>query len=146
MKFPEFRTKYFLDQGSGSVKKDKENYGLAKSGRLRKRKDFLAASRQAGVRLETRSFLVLLRPNNLPQSRLGVTVSKKIGKAVVRNRIKRRLREFFRLNRPRLPEGYDYLIIARKMAAGLDHSHLQEDLKVLVNRDTTNQNDKTFLG
>lgn len=49
--------------------------------------------------------------------RLGITVSRKVGKAVVRNRIKRGIREWFRRHRIAIPSGIDYLVIARKDAS-----------------------------
>ena len=59
-------------------------------------------------------FLVLYcRPNNLGHNRLGVTVSTKLGGAVVRNRARRRLREVFRLAQPDLRTGYDVILVAR---------------------------------
>ena len=84
--------------------------------------------------METRNFLVLLRPNQLPQVRLGVTVTKKIGKAVIRNRIKRYVREFFRLNKHYLPQGHDLVVIARRGADSLDHGQVWDQLMVLINR------------
>lgn len=60
------------------------------------------------------SFLVLyIRPNRLGHNRLGVTVSAKLGKAVVRNRVRRRLREIWRLNDAQLKQGYDMILVAR---------------------------------
>lgn len=60
------------------------------------------------------SYLVVyFRPNKRGCNRLGVTVSAKLGHAVVRNRIRRRLREIFRLNQPKLKQGYDMIIVAR---------------------------------
>jgi len=109
-------------------------FGFRKAERLLKRKEFLAVSRDARGRFETGNFLILLRPNQLPQTRLGVTVTKKVGPAVTRNRIKRQVREFFRLNKEALPPGQDVLVIAHRSAAGLDHHLVQEELKVLVNR------------
>lgn len=59
-------------------------------------------------------YLVLyVRPNRLGHNRLGVTVSTKLGKAVVRNRVRRRLREIWRLNDAALLQGYDMILVAR---------------------------------
>ena len=84
--------------------------------------------------METQSFRILIRPNQRSQARLGVTVTKKVGSAVIRNRIKRHVREYFRLNKHLLPPGHDVLIIALKGAAKLDHHSVQEELKILVDR------------
>ena len=53
------------------------------------------------------------RKNRLGHNRLGVTVSVKLGHAVVRNRARRRLREVYRLNQGRLRQGYDMILVAR---------------------------------
>lgn len=59
-------------------------------------------------------YLVLYcRPNHLGHNRLGVTVSTKIGGAVVRNRARRRLRELYRLAQPDWRQGYDIVLVAR---------------------------------
>ncbi len=52
-------------------------------------------------------------PNNLPHPRLALVISRRAGTAVVRNRIKRRLREAFRLHQHDLPAGYDMVIVVR---------------------------------
>ena len=70
-------------------------------------------------------YLVLYaRPNRLGENRLGYTVSVKIGHAVVRNRVRRRLREIYRLNAPRLRQGYDLVIVARSRAVGCAYRKL----------------------
>ena len=62
-------------------------------------------------------FLVLYcRPNGRDHNRLGVTVSTKLGGAVVRNRARRRLREVYRLAQPVMAQGYDVVLVARGRA------------------------------
>jgi ribonuclease P protein component len=61
--------------------------------------------------------LIFSDRNDLPYPRLGLSVSRKIGGAVERNRWKRLLREAFRLNRRQLPRGIDLVVVVRKRAA-----------------------------
>lgn len=58
--------------------------------------------------------LVFGHENGLPHPRLGLSVSKRLGNAVVRNRWKRVLREAFRINRPKLPVGLDLVVVPRE--------------------------------
>ena len=60
--------------------------------------------------------VVYCRRNGLDHNRLGVTVSTKLGCAVVRNRARRRLREVYRLAQPELHQGYDLVLVARTRA------------------------------
>lgn len=60
--------------------------------------------------------VVYCRPNRLGHNRLGLTVGAKLGHAVVRNRIRRRLREIFRLHQGELKQGYDMVLVARTRA------------------------------
>lgn len=96
--------------------------GLGRERRLRQRGQFLALQRAR--RVKQRQILFLWRPNGLENSRLGLTVSRRVGNAVVRNRIKRRLREIFRQAGERLPPGIDLVAVARPSAAPLDFAEL----------------------
>lgn len=63
-----------------------------------------------------RLLVVYCRRNGRGENRLGYTVSAKLGHAVVRNRVRRRLREVYRLHRPELKNGYDVIVVARSRA------------------------------
>ena len=71
-----------------------------------------------------RCLIVYCQPNRLGFNRLGLTVSTKLGHAVVRNRMRRSLREIVRLNEAKLRSGYDIVIVARRAALEADHAAL----------------------
>ena len=94
--------------------------------RLRKRAEFLQLA-SAKHKTTVCGFLVVWRENNLQTARLGITASKKIGCAVVRNRVKRYLREFFRHNRYGMP-AVDINIIARRESAQMTYPDIVREL------------------
>jgi len=73
-------------------------------------------------------FIVYLSRNNLGRPRLGITASRRVGTAVVRNRIKRLVREYFRGSRDRLPPSDDVLVIARKADSRMKLTDLAREL------------------
>lgn len=81
--------------------------------RLRRPQDF-QKTYDRKQRWSDRFVLVFAAPNGLPVARLGLSVSKKHGGAVVRNRIKRLLREAFRLSRAAIPVGLDLVVVPRQ--------------------------------
>lgn len=84
-------------------------------------------------RFKSNRLLVLYRmANETGGRRFGVTVSKKLGGAVVRNRVRRRLKEVCRLNPEAFPPGYDYVVVARSAAAESDYRTLTDSLLKLV--------------
>ena len=95
--------------------------------RIRKRSEYLRVQR---AHRGTRSphFIVILAPGPEAECRLGVTVSRKVGSAVERNRVKRRVREFFRLHRTKLQPAHDLLIIARAGADKLSFEDVESEL------------------
>jgi ribonuclease P protein component len=88
--------------------------GIAKSMRLRRRQDFLAVQSE-GAKIHGRMFLALVRPTEGP-GRVGLTVTRRVGNAVTRNRIKRLVREWLRQN-GWVPAGCDVVIVAKEGAA-----------------------------
>jgi ribonuclease P protein component len=89
---------------------------LKKADRILKRSEFLGLS-NSGRLVRGEFFIAVVAPRRSPRSRLGVTVSRKVGEAVQRNRIKRLAREFFRMNRQQFKDSWDINLIARKGAA-----------------------------
>ncbi|KEO81222.1 hypothetical protein EL26_22050 [Tumebacillus flagellatus] len=73
----------------------------------------------------------LKTPTN-PAFRVGFSVSKKVGKAVTRNRVKRLLREAFRLEKEKVTESYDFVVIARPSAAELDFHTIRQNVQHLL--------------
>ena len=80
-----------------------------------------------GKSVSAASLVVYVRKNRLPVNRLGITVSTKVGNAVCRNKIRRRLKEVYRLNESRLEIGLDMVIVARIKAAHTPYSKLERD-------------------
>ncbi len=103
--------------------------------RLRRFSEFRRVTRR-GRRAAGGAFVVLVseRPDPAPElarCRLGITVSRKVGGAVVRNRVKRRIREWFRARRGSLGVGVDWVVIARAPAAGLAREAAEDELSRL---------------
>jgi len=80
-----------------------------------------------GVAYRGKLFSVHAFPNDLGTARLGLSVSKKVGNAVVRNTVRRRLREIFRAALSNLPDNLDFVVSARPTAANASFSELQRE-------------------
>ena len=78
--------------------------------------------------------VLYVRKNGRKESRLGLTVSTKVGKAVVRNRTRRRLREVYRTHEDKLCPGYDVVVVARVRAAHSRYQVLEKDFLKLAGK------------
>lgn len=87
-----------------------------------------------GKSTATACLAMYCRKNGSGRNRIGYTVSNKIGHAVVRNRIRRRLREIYRLHETDLVQGYDIVIVARMRAHDADYHRLEADFLKAADR------------
>ncbi len=82
-----------------------------------------------GQKLVFEHFLIFALPSGRPRARLGITVSRKVGNAVVRNRVKRLVREVFRQEKLCFPAGQDLVVLARRSAATVTFAQVQDELR-----------------
>ena len=106
-------------------------FSFPKKERLLNRGDFVNLNR-SGKRHHTRHFVVVFKQNEFGTTRLGITVSKKIANAAKRNKVKRLIREYFRLNKATLPKGYDIIIAAKQDASYLDLWRIEKELGEVI--------------
>ena len=107
---------------------------LRRAARLRDPRDFQRVNR-TGTRRASAHFVAVVAPSRADEAaKLGLAVSRRVGNAVARNRVKRRVREWFRRARPALPPATDWVVIARPGAAQLDSRTLHAELAALAAR------------
>lgn len=114
-------------QARGSPPTGGAGHGFPRSLRLRKRRDYLAVQ-EGGIAVHSRYFILLVKRDGA--GRVGITVSKKIGNSVTRNRVKRLVREAIRqwADGSWVPPGRDVVVVARRSAAGADLADVARDL------------------
>lgn len=105
-----------------------KQFSLKKKERIRKRSEFSSIAR-FGERYHTKHFMVVFNPNNLGIGRVGISVSKKVGSPVKRNRVKRLIREVFRLNKKDLPYSHDVLVVAKEGSSNLTYQEVYSELR-----------------
>jgi ribonuclease P protein component len=99
--------------------------GLPRPLRLARSEDF-SRVRAAGQTFRGRLLLLNVAPNGLPHNRYGVVTGKRLGGAVIRNRVRRLLRESVRTTDARLRSGWDVVLVAHPSAAGKPASDIQQ--------------------
>ena len=102
--------------------------------RLRQRADFLAAA--TGIKVPAAAFVLQARKRaDDGPVRLGFTVSKKVGNAVERNRVRRRLREIVRLSGDTtMQRGHDYVLVGRRAALTVPYARIAQDFEGALRR------------
>jgi ribonuclease P protein component len=111
---------------------DLPRLGLPRETRLVRRAEYDAVYRE-GRRRSSREFTLFVRPNGLDVSRFGWSIKKALGNAVRRNRLRRRLREIFRLHRREIAPGWDIVVHPRTTVATAEFRGLAQELVKLVN-------------
>ena len=104
-----------------------------KAQRLRKRREFLQVQ-EGGQKVSADPLLALVRRNGRPHTRVGLTVSSKVGNAVVRARLRRLMRELYRKRKARWPSGLDVVLVARTSAKDAGMAELSRAFDVLERR------------
>lgn len=107
------------------------DYVYPKAHRLRRRGDYIRVS-SMGRKVHTPHFIVFFLETPAVPTRLGITVSRKVGQAVIRNRVKRLIREFFRLNYSNLTAHTCLSIIAKRGAGDLPWAAVNHELSILL--------------
>lgn len=113
-------------------------YKLSKQGMLHKNKSFQAVYR-SGKSYANKMVVLYVLPNNSNVRRIGFAAGKRLGNAVVRNRVKRLLRDSYRLNQSKLMSGMDLILVGRQAAVNSNRMavekaflHLCDKAKILA--------------
>lgn len=107
------------------------SFSFPKRERLLKRRDFIQLSRKGNIH-QTAHFKIVFMENGLGMTRLGITVGKRVGSAVRRNRIKRLIREVFRQEKSRFPQGYDIVVTAKARGSDLHFWDIKKELSEFI--------------
>ena len=116
---------------SASPSSSRRAQGFPRAARLLRGTEFEAVYR-GGQRRSSKHFVIFFRSTGRVQTRFGTSVKKALGGAVVRNRIRRRIREIVRLHREEIPSGWDIVIHPRSSVARADFQRLAKELVELL--------------
>ncbi len=111
----------------------KAHEGFPKGYRVSRSSDYQRIY-NGGRKVHTGSFVLFGLANSMEHHRLGVTVSRRIGNAVVRNRVKRRFREIFRKSCDNIPHHFDFVVNAKRQCATVSFHALNEEFQAAMRR------------
>ncbi|WP_423837264.1 ribonuclease P protein component [Tepidanaerobacter syntrophicus] len=116
---------------------------LKKALRLTKNLEFINVYK-SGRRISSPFFVMYIKKNDLGYSRLGVSVSKKVGKSVVRNKIKRQIKEIIRKNYDFINSGWDIVFSVKPAAVQLNYAQIEKEIISLLKRGRIYNDKKAF--
>ena len=102
--------------------------------RLKKRRDFSYIYRRGRSRATRNIALSYIKTRNVDELLIGFSASKKVGNAVIRNRVKRLMRESARLRMDKFPKGYRIIFNARAAAASASYERISKDMDYLISK------------
>lgn len=100
---------------------------MEKKFRIRKNVEFKKVYKH-GKNYWNRNLILYVKKNDKKVTRVGYTITKKIGNAVTRNRLRRMMKEIYRLNFHNIKEGYDLVFIAKKKLVGISYKELESSM------------------
>ena len=100
---------------------------------IKENREFMFLYRR-GKSLDADCIIMYFRKNRNKGLRLGITVTKKLGKAVIRNRIRRRIRESFSANSSGISPCYDIIFVARSKAAKVSYAEINSAMRYLLHK------------
>ena len=100
---------------------------MEKKYRIRKNMEFKNIYK-VGKNYWNRNLILYVKKNGLDETRVGYTITKKIGNAVIRNKIRRRMKEIYRLNFHNVKEGYDLVFIAKRSINDISYKELESSV------------------
>ena len=108
-------------------------FTLRPADRIRKKSEYAAVFSESR-KVVDRFFVCYLAVREQQGNKMGLAVSRKVGKAVTRNRVKRYLREFYRTHRPRMSTPCEFVVVARPEAAALDYAGCVRAMRSLLQK------------
>ncbi|MEW6381332.1 MAG: ribonuclease P protein component [bacterium] len=113
--------------------KQEKKFPLKRENRLRERKDFERLF-STGRKVENKYFKIIYTDNNQGVARVAVVLKRKFGHAVIRNKIRRRIKEIYRLNMDHFSPNMDYVIFPREIVKHISFLELKDNLLPLVEK------------